>query len=423
MLFRRKILILSITLFTIGLFPLSADVIALHPFKGQPNNLVSGFFDILAKKLPETPGNHTADLINLARVPPDVPEGGFPAYICPSPSITKGAPYSITGEVFPDPDFSGKYRLRLYLWEMKESILIGSDEMTAQDMESCEERMPSFLTWLLSWIDWRKEQQNGPTEVIVTQIVTETILVPGETVTIQVPGETITIEKELDESRWLYLGKKDGREGNYQTNPGRWIYLGPGPDKWIHLGFKGGAGTLQWFNNIDTSFSSGNWIQLPTTRFWSWNAGIHASVDLWAFFALQVEANLNADFGNIEERYTKELIGKFTSYSMNVPVLLKFLIRGSQTRVGIFAGPYLYIPLFQTGPQISVDSFEYKPSPPIGIVGGLSAGWMVGQGFIFIDGRFEYDRRWNDSKSSGVHYRNGIRLNLGYEIGVLPKNN
>jgi len=139
-----------------------------------------------------------------------------------------------------------------------------------------------------------------------------------------------------------------------------------------------------------------------------------------SFLDHQAEANFNADYGKVEDILTGELTGTFASYSMTFPLMLKLLLRGSQTKVGIFAGAYYYLPLFQTGQKYIPDYYDYKPEPPIGIVAGLSAGWMVGSGFIFIDGRFEYDGHYG-ADFNGINYRNSIKLSLGYEAGLIRK--
>jgi hypothetical protein len=301
---------------------------------------------------------------------------------------------------------------------MSGNTLLGSDEMTAFDRASCEEHMPTFLAWVLSWIDRYKEQLEGP-KVIVEEntIVVKEVEVVKE---IEVVKEVEVVKQELDKSRWLYLGKKDGSEGSIEDNPKKWVYLGPMDEKWIYMGFRAGGGTSQWFDNVSRDLGSVGWTQYPSTRFWGLGGGVHIALHLAAFFDIQVEANFNADFADVQDIMTGQLTGRFTSYSMNFPLLMKLVLRGSQTKVGIFAGPYFYLPLFQTGQKFIPEYYNYKPDLPIGVVGGLSVGWLVGQGFLFVDGRFEYDGYWGKD-FDGVNYRNAIRLSIGYESAFIRK--
>ena len=52
---------------------------------------------------------------------------------------------------------------------------------------------------------------------------------------------------------------------------------------------------------------------------------------------------------------------------------------------------------------------------------GMSVGWKVGPGFLFLDGRFEYDGLWYNYGRDPVYYRNAFRLGVGYEWGILEK--
>ena len=391
---------LAILLLLAGFIPLSADVIALHPLKGSPEEITYDFYNILIRTLLKAQGSYTAYPIDLLRRSPDVPPGGFPPWICPSAAMTEGAPYAITGETFPDPDFPGEYRLRLYLWEMERRTLLGVDDMIASDRQSCEERLPYFLDWILSWIDTHKEQ-----------------IKPAERIIEQVPVYIYVDETEHSQQidTWVSgYGEDTWGEPEFQVeSPGEF----PG-NKWLFLGLRAGGGVSLWYDLIEKN-QNPNWPELETNVIFNANAALHVSMNLFRFFQLQAEANLTADFANIEDHRIAEK-ERFTSLALTVPVLAKILLWGGDMKIGIFGGPYFYFPLFQRGPDLLKDRFEYKPSLP-GALFGLSVGWPVGSGFLFLDGRYERDGHWGKELEKGVFYRNVFKLSLGYEFGVFSK--
>lgn len=123
---------------------------ALVPFWGSDQDIIDSFGDELFHSIDNSRGYRPmpVDMINL---PDDVPEGGFPPYICPSPSLTKEAEYAITGDlVFSEDDY--EWRLMVYLWLMEDRRLLYSDMLYAYDQEDCSEKMPYMVTELLKWI-------------------------------------------------------------------------------------------------------------------------------------------------------------------------------------------------------------------------------------------------------------------------------
>ena len=434
-----------------GFIPLSADVIALHPLKGSPEEIAYDFYNILVRTLPKAQGSYMAYPIDLQRRSPDVPPGGFPPWICPSASMTGGAPYAITGETFPDPDFPGEHRLRLYLWEMDGRTLLGVDEMIASDRQSCEERLPYFLDWMVSWIDTHKEQikpieriveREVPVEVIVErQVPVEVIVerqVPVEVIVErqipveviverQVPVEVIVerqvpVEVIIEREVPIYIPVDEtGRSQETDTigyDDDIWSEDEPSGDKWLFLGLRVGSGVSLWYDLIEKN-QNPNWPELDTSIFINANAALQVSVNLFRYFQLQAEANFSADINKIEDHRIAEK-ESFTSLSLSVPVLAKVLLWGGNMKIGVFGGPYFYIPLYQKGSDLLEDRFEYKPRLP-GAVFGLSVGWPVGPGFLFLDGRYGRDAHWGKALEKGVFSRNLFKLSVGYEYGLLPK--
>jgi len=422
-----------------------AETIALHPFQGEDMAMAEIFQSVLVMELYMAPGGYSVYAIDLNNIPPDVPPGGFPAHICPSPSLTQGVPYAITGEVLNDPNFPGSYRLRLYLWEMKNNNLLIFDELTAWDFESCEKQMRYLLAWLLSWID-RKEpagtdrQTAGPGRTgeqlriqeplgMEEQVSAERpamdcstgVDTTGADSTYRAAESLPQYEEPWDPSRWLFIGGKNS--GNENTtaldNPDQWVYLGPLPEKWLYLGLRGGMGSSQWYYDSNQAYSMRN---QDITNFWNANLSLQVSVHILPFLDLQTECNFIADFtqlGDITTGVLKE-DKMFTSWSLTIPILAKLSLRGSHLKAGIFGGFYFYIPLFQTNGDRLAGYFDYNPHFP-GFTFGMSLGWKLGIGYIFLDGRLDFDGRWFNSDRDLFYYRNMARINVGYEIGFINK--
>ena len=329
----------------------SQELIALHPFRGAAENeeITGLFFDAMENAIPfATEIYYRTFRINLNNLPPDVPPGGFPPWICPSPSITRDAAYSITGEASPDQDFEGATRIRLYLWRLEGARLLGSDEMTLFDEEDLE-TLSAFISWVLSWI------------------TDDSIL-------------------------------------NAQISGG-WVY----EPNWLYLGIRGGGGYSRWTYDYRTTSATSE-----VTTFISFNIAFHATVYFVNFFGLQTELQINYDFNSNSGH------GQFNVVGFTIPLLAKFVLRGERLSAGLLLGVSFYLPLSQRGSSEGREYYDYRPDFP-GFVFGITAGWRVGPGSIFIDGRMEYDLHWTNRNLNTINYRSSTRFSIGYEIGFLPK--
>ena len=384
------------------------EIIALHPFKGEPKEIADEFFDVLFNELLHVPVQYIAFPISLDDLPPDIPPGGFPANICPSPEITHDASYTITGEFYADLDYADSYRVRLYLWDMALRRLLIMDELTAADRETCEYRMPYMLNWLLSWIDRDKLAAPDPG-------VEERSWVLGEAAAPPEPPPAAP----WDSSRWAYIGPKGGEGTTALDNPDQWVYLGPEPEKWLHLGLRGGAGYSQWFYKPDPGRAPGS---RDTANFWNANAALQAAFHITRFLDIQTEVNVASDFGSVANIIDGSAEGNGTAFawSLTVPLLLRLGLRGSHLKAGVFGGAHLYLPLGTTNGDSLGDYFDYRPDQP-GFTFGLNIGWKLGPGYLFLDGRFEYDGNWYNKDKGPVYYRNSIKVNTGYEFGLFNK--
>ena len=353
--------------FFLCLFPFdieSQDLIALHPFRGQAQDaeITRLFFDRMETEIANVSGgNYRTFRIDLDNLPPDVPPGGFPPWISPSPSITRDAAYAVTGEAAPDLDFEGGTRIRLYLWRLEGARLLGSDEMTLFDPQDLG-TVPSFMTWVLSWI----------ADDTVIYAEGGVIYVPSE-------PEIIYYNPNAYEPNWLYLG------------------------------LRGGGGYSRWTYDLrDTSRTS------EVSSFMSLNFAFQAAFYFTNFFGIQTEAQINYDFT------TNSNHGEFNTFGLTLPLLGKLVLRGERVKAALFAGISLYLPLSHTGDSESHAYFNYTPDFP-GFVFGLTAGWRIGPGNIIIDGRLEYDLHWSNPILNQINYRTSTRFSIGYEIGFLPK--
>jgi hypothetical protein len=399
---------ICLALILLFVFPLSAkETIALHPFWGEPEEAAELFYDVLIRTMRGFSDSYTAYPISLNPLPPDIPPGGFPANVCPSPALTAGASYAITGRITEDVDFHDSYRVRLYLWMMEGNYLLAVEEMTANDRYTSEARMPHLLGWLLSWID--KTAAAREPDWIFFERPTTIVFPPSQA------------RESWDSAKWLYIGPKNtgGEATTAVENPEQWVYLGPESEKWFRLGMRTGMGTSQWYNKVNRDTITGN---LDVSSFWNAFFALHASVRLLRFLDFQTEVNVAADFGSAGEVTPDGIKGTgiAASWSVTIPLLAKLTLRGSHLSAGIFAGPYLYLPLAVTNGGSLNEYLDYKPDFP-GLTAGLSLGWRLGPGNIFLDGRFEYDGHWYSENKTPAYYRNTVKISTGYEFGILNK--
>lgn len=369
------------------------ELIAVHPLRAAPGTeeLARYFYLTMLQQIPFVDDTDFRPFpIDLTRLPPDVPAGGFPPWVCPSPVITGGASYALTGESVPDADAPGNVRIRLYLWRMEGARLLGSDEMTVSGRADIEMATPFFLEWVFSWIE--------PTAEPETIVLTERERVYVE----------VEVERIVEVKRFVDVGIRQ-----------------PYEPSWLYLGIRLGGGGSRWV--FDEIFARG---VVDTKTFISANIALYAELAITNLFSLQTEANFIMDIGRAEtlpDTYPNSE-GTLSTLGLQIPLLLKFTLRNERLKAGIFAGPYFYFPLGQhsccnAGACNYVKrDFEYAAVP--GILFGMNFGWRMGRGNIILDGRIEYDGLWFESDTiSKIHYRTNFRFNIGYEIGFFSKRN
>jgi hypothetical protein len=332
------------------------DTIALVPFWGNP--IAAEFGNVLNMTLRNN-ARYRPFPVDMVNLPPDVPEGGFPPYICPSPSLTAGSPYAMTGEVVWSDDYN-IYVLRLYLWEMETRRLVSSDEMQAADKAGCEAVLPPLLEWMLSWLPAPEEQAAA-------------------------------------KGKWLYLGLRAGPSFGFYQRPIREPFVEQQADNYYNINAAVQASAeLLSFLAIQT--------EMVFTR------------DYAPFVSYQIVSPPSG--GNMLELEA----APFVSWSMMIPLSLKLTIRKPKYFAAVLGGAYLTLPLGEMWNESPGDGFKYSVKPPFGITAGINSGVKAGPGYIFLDIRWNADLGETVKDSGEAIYKRGmVSLSLGYEIGFFTK--
>ena len=375
---RYAAFILVVVCLFVGLPLIAQERMALHPFRAASGSeeIANIFFDVQMRQLTNaSEGRFTPFSIDLNRLPADIPAGGFPPWVCPSPVISGGAAYAITGEVGPDPDTPGSSRLRLYLWQMDGSRLLGSDEMVALDRQEAEQGMPFFLEWVISWI---VDDTAEPAVVYVDREV----ITQADPVVIYADGES------------------------YQP-------------AWMYLGFRIGGGNSEWNHDLPNTGAPDPFRNTHVLT--SVNISAQAAFPLARYFELQPELSFILDFESFSDLVSGSFNDAIFSMELRPAVLAKFVLQNNTLKAGLFGGLYYYLPLKKPD-YAGISSSEYKPDFP-GIILGVNVGHIVGPGRLFLDARLEFDGRWFNREFDEIFYRTAVRVNIGYEFGFYRNRN
>ncbi|MDR0709331.1 MAG: hypothetical protein LBF77_04615 [Spirochaetaceae bacterium] len=196
---------------------------------------------------------------------------------------------------------------------------------------------------------------------------------------------------------------------------------------WLFLGARLGPSLRIYTPSDDTPFTGGD------TYGPALEAGFQASVQIVPRFSLQAEMiftwdnapvwfySLNPNKVDVD-RHTR----RFTSFSLQFPLTVKMNFYPGKFRVSPFLGVYALAPLGKitvNDPLLnSEESVSYSFSPPLGILGGLSASFSAGPGMFFADLRYAADLGKPELKGGGDTYRRGsAALCVGYELGFFRK--
>ncbi|MDR0553833.1 MAG: hypothetical protein LBG76_03405 [Treponema sp.] len=361
------------------------SIVSTVPFRGSPQNLVDDYFSVLSNIFTSALPEFTPVPVDMNNLPSDVPANGQPAYVCPSPSLTKEAPYALTGEVTLGED--GQYHLRLYLWDTTDQRLIFSDEVVAQNRQECEDYLPGVLNWIFSWQAKEKEKEKELADALAVEA-----------------PPPVVVAAPVNEPK----------------------------EKWLYLGLRGG-GSLRLSAQSSTLFWEDQSISFPyITPLWDFvnmNAAFHIAVHLFTLGKLQIDVQAEAIFTTDHASFTWLDNGNteqspFKSMSLMFPLLARFSLRENILSMGIQGGVYYTLPLGQMENKALVQgsSFDYALDLPLGYTAGIYFGVKAGPGSLFLDARWADDLgEFQNNAGEPLYHRSMIIVNFGYELGIITK--
>lgn len=340
------------------------QTMSLIPFWGNDKNL-NGQFDAVLNQVMAQHEKYRPEAVDMSNLPPDVPPGGFPPYVCPSPSMTQDAPYALTGEITSGDDGD---HVRMYLWEMANNRLLFSDELVAVDKDQFQSTLPSMLDWLFSWI--------------------------GD------PAQA-------------------GGEGD---GSGDALGAGTYADKWLYLGLRAGP-AFGFYARAEGA----RYTEQAVNNFGNLNAALQASVQLLSFLSVQTEVVFATDYApfrwldNKTDPTQISLRGDaMSSFSLMIPLLVKYTYRQPRYYGTVFAGLYAAMPLGEM--KSKSGNFKYSFDTPAGYALGIGTGMRTGPGFLFLDIRWSADLGQTcDDKGDPLYKRSMVSIGIGYELGLIDK--
>ena len=360
-------------------------VVALIPFKvwGGADNTVKELaarFDAIMSQTITSKDVYEPKLVDMDNLPEDVPKGGFPPFLCPSPSETGDAPYAMTGELSEGDD---GIHSRFYLWDMGSNRLVFSDEMVANDEEGFEISIPMMLDWLFSWLKGPETAAAPPPAPVETPPPAPP---PMEAASPPVPPPP------------------------------------PEPENWLYLGLRGGL-TFDFFTQ-----ASKMPFEDDINYYLNMNAAFQASVQILSFFAVQAEMVFIT--GEVPFKFFRENLlpqdadnppdtSMIKSYLAQFPLLLKFTYRQPRYFAAILAGAYYAMPIGEMASEYY--SGRYNINLPLGYAAGISTGMKAGPGFLFLDLRWSSDLGDLTADKDALYRRSMVNLAIGYEIGIIRK--
>jgi hypothetical protein len=349
-----------------------AESVALVPFWGDDEQFIQEFGEELFKSVNDMQGYRSV-VIDMTNLPDDVPEGGFPPYVCPSPSLIKSNPIAMTGEMDTDEDDDELWILRLYLWEMKDTRLVFSDRVQGYDREEIALGLPGVLDFMFEWLKRGGRGSGGDGE--------------GDTSNLY-GGKQVFITTSMP-LQWIYFG---GR-------------VGATPLRMQVAGWEGA--NERYVQNRYESVSAA--LSLSTALF-------PEHIPFFSRFEVQAEGLFTYDFqGPVDSA------GYYTPSTMSITpgVLLKFqAIRHGNMLFTLFGGAYTPFPLN--------DNVYYKGGLiiPIGWTAGLTYGGKIDPipGVFYIDLRYSSDE-FNTfvTKDNEGFKRRAVSVSIGYGYGLFTK--
>jgi hypothetical protein len=199
-------------------------------------------------------------------------------------------------------------------------------------------------------------------------------------------------------------------------------------DRWLFLGPRLGPSLGIYTAHDDTAFTGGD------TYGASLDAGLQMSLQIVPLFSFQAELiftwdnasvwfyTLNAARNDLDS-HTRQ----FTGFSFHVPLTAKMNFYPGKFRISPFLGCYFPVALGTMTVNDALGgkrAFSYAFSPPLGILGGLSAAFPLGPGMIFADIRYAADLAEPELRDGGdvnTYRRHRLVVSAGYEFGFFEK--
>ncbi|MDR2746373.1 MAG: hypothetical protein LBB77_02905 [Treponema sp.] len=197
-------------------------------------------------------------------------------------------------------------------------------------------------------------------------------------------------------------------------------------NKWLYAGVRLGPSLRVYTPSGDTLYTGGD------TRSLSLDTALQANLRVLPFLSIQGEVIFtwdNASYWNytrisgVTDRYTQD----YTSFSLQFPLFVRLDLYPGKFRVSPFLGLYFLAPLGKLKTNNSLnnrqESWTYRVSPPLGLLGGLNVGRKLGPGMIFTDLRYGIDLGEPDVHSGDLktYQRSMVSLTIGYELGFIDK--
>jgi hypothetical protein len=197
-------------------------------------------------------------------------------------------------------------------------------------------------------------------------------------------------------------------------------------NKWLYAGVRLGPSLRFYTPSGDTLYTGGD------TRSLSLDTAIEANLRLLPFLSIQGEVIFTWDsasywnytrISGITDRYTQD----YTSFSLQFPLLVRLDLYSGKFRASPFLGLYFLAALGNLRTTNSLDnreqSWAYRVSPPLGLLGGLNVGRELGSGVLFLDLRYGIDLGEPEVRSGNLktYQRSMVSLTIGYELGFIDK--
>jgi hypothetical protein len=379
--------------------PEAPPTVGILPFAGDELDMNIQLYDAVLEELNRVGNYQPVDLFYPTGE--EMPSMDIP----PSVPIPEDMKYTVTGELFWDEE-AFEYHFQMWLWDMGRPILIYTDELVYEEFFETADTLPGMIEWIFSHIMVDEVAAGEPALAMEedAEDFDEESAEAYEEVELEVP----------DSDAWKY--------------------------KRLYMGLRGG---------ISARFYKTPWSDpyvANDARLLTFDAGLQIAVSLADFFDIQVEALFTKDdalFRGLDMQRDPVSDGvvqvpfseTFDSFSLMVPLLLKFSFKPGPFLVAPFGGAYFTVPLgkangsggapeFNGTPASKRGSYDAALDIPIGFTVGFSLGVKLGPGVLFTDIRYAQDigtTTITASNGNRLYNRNMASFTLGYLFGFIDR--